>query len=525
MANKTLFKGTKSKVATKLVKNAAGGWAYELTPKQALAQIAVTNCFNGTYYADANQNLELAKQAILNLGDDAKFLAKVAVYAREKSHMKDMPAFILVALAELDTTLFHKVFDKVVDNGKMLRNVVQMARSGVVTGRVRNMSAGAYRRAIQRWFDSREAEEIFRMSIGNDPSMADVIKMARPKPKNKAMSATFSYLLGKTNDRRYLPALIKEYEKFKVSPNSMEIPSLDFRMLDSIMTSDQRNALWAKQASRMGWQATRMNLNNFQKYGVFSDSELTNEVVKRLKNPKLIADARVLPYQLMTAYLNTDDVPVKVRNALQDAMEVATDNVPSFEAKTLVAVDTSGSMGAAITGYRLGATSKTTCVQVAGLIASCVLRKNEDAEVLPFDTRVHRANLNSRDSVMTNATALSRFGGGGTACSVALADWNARNVKADLVIYVSDNESWADYCGSYRGTALNEQWNKFKARNPKAKLVLIDLIPHGNSQAKDEKDVLRVGGWSDEVFNVIANFVRSGSKDHWVKEIEGVALV
>lgn len=524
MANKTLFA---NKTATKLTKNDAGGWAYALTPKQTLAQIAATNCFNGTYYADANKNLELAKEAVLNLSNDPEFLAKVAVYSREKSYMKDMPAFILVALAEVDTDLFHKVFDRVVDNAKMLRNVVQMARSGVVTGRTRNMSAGAYRRAIQRWFNARSPEDVFRASIGNDPSMADVIKMARPKPKTKGMSAVFAYLLGKDTDRRYLPAIVKEYEAFKKSPQAYEVPRLDFRMLDSFMTADQRRGLWITQADRMGWQATRMNLNNFQKYGVFDNPELVTTVANRLKNGKLIADAKVFPYQLLTAYLNTDTVPAKVRNALQDAMEVATENVPDFGGKTLVAVDTSGSMSAPITGHRYGATTNTTCVQVAGLIASCVLRKNEDSEVLPFDTRVHRANLNSRDTVMTNAKTLARFGGGGTSCSVALADWNSRKVKADLVIYVSDCESWCDGYygwGNHNKTALMAEWKKFKGRNPRAKLVLIDLTPGNTSQANDEKDVLKVGGWSDEVFNVIAAFVKDGGKDHWVKEIQAIRL-
>ena len=35
------------------VLNEAGGTAYQLTPRQALAQFAVTGCFGGTYYATA----------------------------------------------------------------------------------------------------------------------------------------------------------------------------------------------------------------------------------------------------------------------------------------------------------------------------------------------------------------------------------------------------------------------------------------------------------------------------------------
>jgi len=138
MANKNLFK---SRGATKSVpkadtRNRAGGKAYKMSDKHALAQIAATNCFNGTYYASAGDNLKLAKVAALNLTGDPEFIAKVAVYSRTKGFMKDMPAFLAVVLADLNPVLFRQVFRRVIDNGKMLRNFCQMARSGAVTGRV-----------------------------------------------------------------------------------------------------------------------------------------------------------------------------------------------------------------------------------------------------------------------------------------------------------------------------------------------------------------------------------------------------
>ncbi len=47
--------------------------------------------------------------------DDDIFLAKLAVYARERAYMKDMPAALLVVLSKRDTELLHCVFDRVVD--------------------------------------------------------------------------------------------------------------------------------------------------------------------------------------------------------------------------------------------------------------------------------------------------------------------------------------------------------------------------------------------------------------------------
>ncbi|MEZ6082085.1 MAG: hypothetical protein R3C56_42340 [Pirellulaceae bacterium] len=62
--------------------------------------------------------------------DDDQYLAKLAVYARQKAAMKDMPAALLVALSVRNTELMHQVFDRVVDNGRVLRTTFQMIRSG-----------------------------------------------------------------------------------------------------------------------------------------------------------------------------------------------------------------------------------------------------------------------------------------------------------------------------------------------------------------------------------------------------------
>jgi 60 kDa SS-A/Ro ribonucleoprotein len=153
------------------------------------------------------------------------------------------------------------------------------------------------------------------------------------------------------------------------------------------------------------------------------------------------------------------------------------------------------------------------------------LRKNPDTEVIPFDTKVHSTKLNPLDSIVTNAKTLAAFGGGGTNCSEALAHVNRKNGKGDLVIYVSDNESWVDSGSGYRGTATMAEWNKFKARNPNAKLVNIDITPNATTQAHDREDILNVGGFSDQVFDVIARFIELGNnKDLWVKTIESVKL-
>jgi 60 kDa SS-A/Ro ribonucleoprotein len=205
-------------------------------------------------------------------------------------------------------------------------------------------------------------------------------------------------------------------------------------------------------------------------------------------------------------------------------MEHAVENVPSYQGKVYVMIDVSGSMGSSITGNRGTATSKMSCRDVAALMASVVLRKNPNAEVIVFDTAARRLPLNGFDSIMTNAAKIS-CPGGGTDCGAPVQMLNRENAKGDLLIMVSDNMSWmhGSY-GSGGSGGLHTEFAKFKQRNPKAKLVCIDILADSTSQAKSSSDVLNVGGFSDQVFDVINGFIEAGTATHWVDVIKQVAL-
>lgn len=219
-------------------------------------------------------------------------------------------------------------------------------------------------------------------------------------------------------------------------------------------------------------------------------------------------------------------VPQAVRDALQDAMEVALANVPEFGGNVVVCPDVSGSMASPATGYRKGSTSTVRCIDVAALVAASVLRRNPKARVLPFENHVVDIHLNARDTAMTNAAKLAAVGGGGTNCSAPLAQLVRQKAKVDLVLFVSDNQSWVDASQhAHQGTGTMQEWRKLKAMNPQAKLVCVDIQPTVTTQAKNDADVLNVGGFSDRVFDVVASFASSGAEpDHWVRTIDAVEL-
>lgn len=570
MVNTNLFHSSRGKTPREVTKdeegndtrNEAGGLAYVFEAKHALAQYACTGTLSNTYYASDSDQLKKTLDLVAKV-NDPKFIGKLAIYARKNAFMKDMPSLLVAVLFARSTSqflatdpavpgitklghaveaaayadTFKTVFPIAIDNQRMLRNFVQIIRSGQL-GRKSFGTVG--KRAIKEWFADRSADAIFRASVGQSPSLSDVLKMVRPVPKEGA-EGLYPYLHGYPEERKatdkqkelrqyyrfvQLPALVMQYEAFKADTKG-PVPKVDFRMLSSLkMTSNQ----WRELALNGGWHFIRMNLNTFQRNGAFEGAKGKAFAVKLaeiIRDKERIVKAKVFPYQLFVAFQHATDIPMELKLALQDAMEIATENVPPLKGETYVFPDVSGSMSCPVTGNRGTASSAVTCTHIAGLVSASILRTSPLAHVIPVDTQLHTGlQLNPRDSVMKNTDKLARCGGGGTDLSLALQHLVQTKAKVDNILFITDNMSWADSYGRRgSGTSSEACWQQIKSRNPGAKIVSLMIQPYGTAQIGDEKDsVLNIGGFSDTVFTVISRFFESDNTDFWVNEIEKVDL-
>lgn len=518
MANKSVFASMKGRLLPRAdAKNAHGAPAYAYDDAHALAQVAVTGTFGGMFYQSAEEELDY----VLMVADavDTEFLAKTAIYARQKGYMKDMPAVLLAVLARRDPVLFRQAFGRVVDNGKMLRTFVQVVRSGQ-TGR---KSLGSAPKAmVQHWLNTASDWAILNANIGNDPSLADVIRMVHPKPASAEREALFAWIVGKPCEVGLLPEALRQWLVFRKTGKG-PVPDVPFQMLTQLELNTWH---WARIARNGSWQMVRQNLNTFQRHGVFGVAKEVSRVAEKLRDAERIRAAKALPYQLMVAAQNlAPEMPREIREALHDAMELAVANVPAVEGQVVVAPDVSGSMTWPITGYARGKASVVRHVDVAALVAAAMLRQNRGARVMPFDFEVRDVRLEPRDTILTNAAKLADLAGGGTTVSAPIARLNREGKSPDLVVIVSDNQSWVDAHAGGRGTTLMNEWDRLKRRNPKAKLVCLDIAPYGTTQAVTRDDVLNIGGFSDAVFGQIADLAagRTGA-EHWAREITAIDL-
>jgi 60 kDa SS-A/Ro ribonucleoprotein len=532
MANKSLFASLTSRLPRANAVNEAGGLAYKLEPKHALAQVAATGTFGNAFYSTAETQLDEVLKLIDEV-DDNQYLAKLALYAREKAFMKDMPAALLVALSVRDTELMHRVFDRVVDNGRVLRTVFQMIRSGQFKNKAGHGRVGlssSVQRAFQRWLNTASVGKLLSASIGNDPSLRDILRMARPTPKDNARRAMFGWLTDKSifdgvsnkvasgsedgsttgntpgKGKKWAPAteadLPVEVQSLIVYRNSdsEEAQALIAGGLDNVrwdLLSDAAKGpkVWAALARKMGPQALRMNLNTLLRHDVFSVEQLSSTVsgespekrlgqsfynmvdyvADRIADESEIRRSKQFPYQYFAAYLNADDnVPQKIKTALHKAAEIACGNVPELPGPVVIGLDTSGSMSSAVTGNRgprngtQCATSKMRCIDVAALFAAAILRRNPDSVVIPFDTSAYDAKIDPNDSILSIAERLAKYGGGGTDCSLPLVAANQKYAKRKFagIVLVSDNESWVG-TGRHGSTGVMTAWEAFASNQRK----------------------------------------------------------
>ena len=106
-----------------------------------------------------------------------------------------------------------RVFDQVVDNGKMLRNFAQIIRSGAVG---RKSFGNRPKKLMQTWLLTATEKQLLNAAVGNSPSLADVVKMVHPKPREAWRAAWFAWLIGNLTTAKHcrpLPALLKTTNK------------------------------------------------------------------------------------------------------------------------------------------------------------------------------------------------------------------------------------------------------------------------------------------------------------------------
>lgn len=484
---------TANKAAQPNTTNLAGGQAYQESPKLEFAGLLLTSMLKDQFYRKADDQLKRIQELASQL--DPQFVAKTAIFARKDNHMRSVSH---VAMGEL----FRKVngksrvsgeewvkraIDKVIlrpDDAQeiMAYYEMQVADSKAHPNQLRKGIAMALDKFDEYQFAKYRGE-------GKDVSLVDIVNIVHPGPKalyKKVVDGTLK------NSKTFESKLSQAGQVQTEGKTEEEV---------SAMKATNKKEAWGSllHSGEIGYFALVKNLRNILEQA----PEHIDVAIKLLTDRNRIEKSRVLPYRFITAVQEiennfTSSEARKLVMALADAIDIACDSSPSFDGKTLVAVDNSGSMGG-------------TVKDVAGLFGA-VIAKTNNADVVLFDDRAVWPSYNPKDSVVTNARKFANARGG-TDFNVI---FSTATQKYDRVIILSDMQAWIG--GYVPRVALND-YKRRTGANPK--IYSFNLQDYGTIQFPEE-NVYAIAGFSDKALDMMEKL--EVDKNALIKEIEAIEI-
>jgi len=147
--------------------------------------------------------------------------------------------------------------------------------------------------------------------------------------------------------------------------------------------------------------------------------------------------------------------------------------------------------------------SRLTPKDVSAALSMAIMRSEANAELIWFDTKVMVPQIGRRHSL--DEILRGTPNGGGTDCSLAIKYALHTKNKYDVIVILTDNETWAGNSHSVQELAL------YRKINLDVKVIEVGMVAGGYSNFEmNDKNVLRIVGFDSTVTEVINRFI-SGS--------------
>ena len=206
----------------------------------------------------------------------------------------------------------------------------------------------------------------------------------------------------------------------------------------SLVNGPWTRELWESIIPSMGYMALLRNLRNFDQAGV--SDEAAAKVSARLADPDQVARSRQLPMRFLSAYRAAPSL--RWAYPLEKALDLSLANIPELAGRTLILIDTSGSMHS--TFSKDGTLMRWDAATVFGL---ALARRCAHADVVSYSNHGMRFELQPGESLLR---AVERWktggyfiGGGTNTAGAAQATFD----RHDRVVILTDEQAGYGYGG------------------------------------------------------------------------------
>ena len=467
--------------------------AYRLSAEWDLYATVVTSSLSDKFYETGNDRLEKLRQLIQT--NDPLFVARLAVYAREKMNLRSIPLVLAVELAKTHSgdALVRQMTARIIQRADEITELLayyQLANNRQEIKKLNRLSK-QLQAGLQNAFNKFDEYQFAKYNRDTEIKLRDALFLVHPRAKNEDQQLIFNKIV---ENKLQIP-YTWETELSALGQTKFETPEAKKEAFKN---------KWEEliDSGKVGYMALLRNLRNILEADVSLQHIQT--VCETLSSKDKVLKSKQLPFRFLAAYRELSKVvsgySSKVMTALEDAVKVSAENIPGFSetTKVLIACDVSGSMQRAISpkskmmnydiGLMLGMLLKSRCKNVVSGI---------------FGDTWKIVNLPD-SGILSNVDAFyKREGevGYSTNGYLVIEDLINRNKVMDKIMIFTDCQLWDS-----RGfnTQMIDVWKKYKTIAPTAKLYLFDLAGYGHVPLDiTNEDVHLIAGWSDKIFDVL----------------------
>ena len=482
-----------------VVKNYEGVNSFALTPQLALYTAVVTAALTDNFYERAEAGLMRMLELIAE--NDAQFVARLAVYAREQMHLRSVPIVLAVRLAKqhngdgLVSALTAKIIQRADEITELLAYYAQSNERNDV--KQLNRLSKQLQKGLAEAFNRFDEYQFAKYNRNAAVKLKDALFLVHPKAKNEAQQTLFDKM---AKDELQTPYTWE-----------VELSALGQQNYDSAELRLQAvKAKWEEIifSNRIGYMALLRNLRNLLEAEV--SDEALNDVCGYLTSPTIVAKSRQLPFRFLSAYRELKELKNGRVSMLLDALEGAVlqtaANIAGYDnnVKVVIAADVSGSMQTPVS-----AKSKVLRFDIGLMLAMLLQSRCTNVMTGMFGSTWKIINMPKKNILGNILEFHRREGEVGYATNghLVIEDVLKRKVVADKVMIFTDCQLW----NSSGSTKIAESWRRYKQIAPHSKMYLFDLAGYGNTPLNVVKDnVYLIAGWSDRIFDVL-NAIENGS--------------
>lgn len=387
-----------------------GAAGYARDTQSELFLLAVTNMVGEkTFYESAASRDNRFGELIRTLAaqpDPDLWLTRFAGWLRNSANMRSaslvlaaevVHARLAAGLAGGNRQIINSVLQRADEPGEFLaywhtnygRNLPQPVKRGVGD-------------AATRLYTERSA--IKYDTASHSVRFADVIRLTHAAPKAEWQSDLFTHLVGARlgvedltipesllmlRENAAMKALTpKQAVDLLFTPNditdnastALAAAGMTWEQIPSLINGPWTAAMWEAIIPSMGYMALLRNLRNFDQAGV--SDEVAAGICARLADPEQVAKSRQLPMRFLSAYNAAPSL--RWGWSLEKALDASLSSIPELPGRTLVLVDTSGSMNSGFS--KDGSLMRWDAAVVFGLSLAA---RAADADVVSFSSNYY----------------------------------------------------------------------------------------------------------------------------------------